>query len=574
MDEYLWECNPQPDADIRTFAEQAGVTRPTAVVLLARGIPLQGVDGFLRPALRDLLDPYRLAGAEAAAERLWRAVMKGERILIHGDYDADGITATALMSWVLRTNGALCECFLPHRIDDGYGLTVESIEKACSDNCHLLLSVDCGITSYDAVKTARSRGLDLVITDHHMPGNECLDADVVVDPKLPGTPLELQDLAGVGVAFKVCHAFLKYGRRHGLGGEDTDLKRGLDLVALGTVADIVPLLHENRLLVRHGLEVLARQQRPGIHALCELAGIGEDLSTSDITYRLAPRLNATGRMGDPTDSLRLLEAGSMVEAVALARTLDEHNRSRQQIEETVVQAAEEQIAAHHDTARDRTIVVYQEDWHQGVVGIVASRLARKYHRPAVVLTRDTNGQLTGSARSIRRLNLIDLLEQCHRSLVRFGGHAMAAGLSLESSALEAFREGFETAVSRVLGLSAMKPQLEVCGAVDPSELGAAFFEELRLLEPFGHGNPEPVFLARHVVPERLSTVGKCHTRGMIRDRDGGRIAFIAFSRTPGEFPPAPWNMVYTPQINRYNGMANPQARLIDVRSVGIGGPPA
>ena len=566
MDEYVWDVAPCDAAQVQTLMDVAAVSRPTALVLATRGITPQSVASFLNPTLQHLTDPFDLPGARQAAERLWRAILNGERILVHGDYDTDGITAAALTSWVLRRNGADTECYLPHRIDDGYGLTVESIEKACADKCGLLLTVDCGITSYDAIRMARERGLDVIVTDHHMPGTEPMDAHTVVDPKLPGAPPEVQDLAGVGVAFKVCHAFIKYGRQHGFGGEDTDLREGLDLVALGTVADIVPLLHENRLLVKHGLAVLARQQRPGVHALCEIAGIREGLGTADITYRLAPRLNATGRMGDPTDSLRLLEADSMVEAFALARSLDDHNRQRQLIEEEVVQSAEAQIVQLYNLQTCRAIVVWNDQWHQGVVGIVASRLARRYHRPAVVLTRDPSGQYTGSARSVRRISLVDLLEQCRHSLVRFGGHAMAAGLSMEAQMLPDFCRDFESAVGLVLGADAMRAQLDISGEVRLDELSDQFFGELERLQPFGHSNPEPLLLTRCVVPERRVPVGKTHTKGILRDANGGRLPFIAFGRTPDDFPEPPWDVVYTPQLNRFNGTEAAQLRLQDVHS--------
>lgn len=566
MEEHVWDLAPSDADRVQDLIDSADISRPTALVLAARGITRDGVEAFLRPALSHLVDPYALPGARQAAERLWGAILKGDRILIHGDYDTDGITAAALMAWVLRQNGADVECYLPHRIDDGYGLTAESIEKACADHCRLLLTVDCGITSYDAIRAARDHGLDIIVTDHHMPGNEPLAAHTIVDPKLPGAPATIQDLAGVGVAFKVCHAFVKCGRQNGFGGEDTDLKQGLDLVALGTVADIVPLLHENRLLVRHGLDVLARQQRPGIHALCEIANIRDELSTADITYRLAPRLNATGRMGDPIDSLRLLESDSMVSAFNLARSLDEHNRQRQLIEEEVVQSADAQIAALYDLSRNRAIVVWNESWHQGVVGIVASRLTRRYHRPSVVLTRDANGQYTGSARSIRRVNLVELLEHCRGSLVRYGGHAMAAGLSLEPAMLPSFCQEFESAVSQILGVDAMRPLLDIAGEVQFDELTGQFFEELSLLQPFGHSNPEPVFITRQVTPERCSRIGadRLHTRGQLRDASGVRLPFIAFGRTPEAMPEPPWDVVYTPQMNRYNGTEYPQLRLLDV----------
>ncbi|MDQ0290629.1 single-stranded-DNA-specific exonuclease RecJ [Oligosphaera ethanolica] len=566
MEDYLWDLAENDEARVQELIDGAGVTRPIALVLNARGIAPEQIQDFLNPSLSNIGDPYLLPGTRDASARLWQAIQKNQRILIHGDYDTDGITASALVAWVLRRNGAQVECYLPHRIDDGYGLTAESIAKTNVDNFDLLLTVDCGITSYEAVALALEKNLDLIITDHHTPGAEPIVATAVVDPKLPGSPLEIQELAGVGVAFKVCQAFLKYGREMSFGGEDTDLRQVLDLVALGTVADIVPLLHENRILVKHGLEILARQHRPGIHALCDIAGVSEELATTDITYRLAPRINATGRMGDPTDSLRLLEADNVVDAATLARRLDAQNRERQTIEEAVVQDAEAQIARRYDLGTIRSLVVWSDNWHQGVVGIVASRLTRRYHRPSVVLTRDPSGQFTGSARSIRRLNLVELLGECSGSLIRFGGHAMAAGLSLYEENLPVFCQQFDEAVQRVLSIDSMQPSLSVCGEVNLDELDDVFFQELRMLEPFGHGNPEPVFLTRGIIPERRLPAGRSHTRGMVRDNSGTRLPFIAFGRLPQEFPPPPWDVVFSPHINRFNGSAIPQMRIHDVRT--------
>ena len=565
MENYLWESAANNEARVRELIEQAAVSRPIALVLDSRGITPEKVYDFLNPTLGSIGDPYLLPGTWAAAERLWKAIHDGQRIIIHGDYDTDGITASALLAWVLRRNGGFVECYLPHRIDDGYGLTPESIQKAGATKDDLLITVDCGITSYEAVQMAKERGMDVIITDHHTPGPDPMDVVALVDPKLPGAPVEIQEMAGVGVAFKVCQAFLKYGKDHNYGGEDTDLSQGLDLVALGTVADIVPLLHENRVLVKHGLRVLARQQRPGIHALCDIAGVTDNLTTQDITYRLAPRINATGRMGDPGVSLRLLESQSMVTAMELAKVLDTQNRERQAIEETVVKAAEEQIAQRCDLNTIRSLVVWADNWHQGVVGIVASRLTRRYHRPSVVLTRDANGQFTGSARSIRRLNLVDLLGECADTLIRFGGHAMAAGLSLEEKMLPEFCQKFDEAVQRVLGIEAMKPQLNICGMVSFSEFDSVFFEELAMLEPFGHGNPEPLFMARGVYPECIRHAGVAHSRGLVYDYSGSRIQFIAFGRLPHEFPPPPWEIVFSPHINHFNGQDNPQLRIMDIR---------
>ncbi len=565
MDECRWEVAATSEKNVQQLIEATGFTRPAAIALSCRGITAATVDGFLHPLLNRLTDPYALPGTHEAAKRLWEAVHRGERILIHGDYDTDGITAAALLSWVLRQNGGNTLCVLPHRIDDGYGLTPDSIDKALAEKFNLLVTVDCGITSYDAVASALAHGLDVIVTDHHTPGTQKLSATAIVNPKLPGSPPECADLAGVGVAFKVCHAFLKYGREHGLGGGQTDLRTGLDLVAIGTVADIVPLLHENRILVQHGLKVLGRQHRPGLHALCEMSGVRDVMRASDITYRLAPRLNAAGRMGDPAESLSLLQANSMADATALARALEKHNKQRQQIEEQTLVAAEEQISALPDLSARRTIVVWDEQWHQGVVGIVASRLARRYCRPAFVLTRDSDGQFVGSGRSVRQINLVDLLETCRDVLTRFGGHTMAAGLSLPAAQMETFCRRLEESAHTAIQAEEIVPVQEVCGQVSLAELTSAFFEQVELLEPFGHSNPEPVFVTHGVWPERQNVVAQKHTRGAIADASGARMDFIAFNRLVADMPQPPWSLVYAPQLNRFAGRCTPQARVLDVR---------
>ena len=566
MDDARWEVAEENGQLTRNLMEAVGASRPLALALSNLGIGPEQASSFLRPSLRELTDPYRLPGVQAAAARLWRAVVEGEGVLIHGDYDTDGITAAVLLRWVLRKNGGRADCFLPHRMDDGYGLTPESIRKACTEHHSVLVTVDCGITSYEAVTSATRSGLDVIVTDHHEPGAQALDALAVIDPKLPGADADVHGLAGVGVAFKLCHGFLKYGRENGLGGHDTDLREGLDLVALGTVADIVPLLGENRRLVRHGLAVLSRQQRPGVRALCEITGTGDTIRASDVAFRLAPRLNAAGRLGDPSESMVLLQAGSMVEAMPLAESLDGHNRIRQQLEEEVLSAAESQIREWLDLGRDHTIVAWGDSWHQGVIGIVASRLARRYNRPSVVLTAEAGGHLCGSGRSIRRINLVSVLEKCSPLLTRFGGHPMAAGLTLPRLNLDRFRTEFEDAVRQLLGAEAMKPQLDILGQVNFSEVGEEELMELEMLEPFGHSNPEPVFLARGVWPERVLPAGSSHSRGAMTDSSGYRLDFIAFGRSPGAFPPSPWDIAYTPQINRYRGRSTPQARVVGLRS--------
>lgn len=515
--------------------------------------------------LSQLSDPYQLSGVETAAERLWQAIRRQERILVYGDYDTDGITASVLMAEVLSANGAQVDCYLPHRIDDGYGLTAEAIGRVCSGEQSVLLTVDCGITCAEAVAAANERGMDVIVTDHHEPHEGIPEALAVIDPKLPGSSPIVQTLAGVGVAFKLCHGFIKYGRKHGLGGQDTDLREYLDLVALGTVADIVPLLDENRCLVTSGLEILSRQHRPGIRALCEITNLRERVRTTDITFRIAPRLNAAGRMGNPDQAFQLLHARDTTEAYQLATALDARNRERQHVEARVLAAAEEQIAAIENMAERRALVVCGDDWHQGVIGIVASRLVRKYNRPSIVLTRDPDGGLCGSGRSLRSLNLVTLLGTCEEYLDRFGGHAMAAGLALAPDKLTAFNERFEQAVAKESGLAPVSPALDICGRVSLRELGEQVFREMEMLAPFGHSNPEPLYACLGVLPERVMPAGRAHSRGTVRDEAGNSHSFIYFGVSPDQLPPGPWDIVFTPQLNRYNGSARPQLKIDDLR---------
>ncbi len=567
MESHQWteiEVDPTVVAAMQTAGN---LTRATALSLAGRGVTKDTLEAFLRPTLKSMTNPYLLAGTEEAARRLWQAACQRERVLIHGDYDTDGVTAAVLVSQVLAENGVDSEIFLPHRVDDGYGLTVESIEKAGHSKFSLLVSVDCGITSPAAVAEARKQGLEVIITDHHEPGEQLPEECILINPKLSGAPPALRNLAGVGVAFKLCHAFIKYGREHGLGGLQTDLRDYLDLVALGTVADIVPLTDENRCLVRHGLPILARQRRPGIRALCEVAGLnGDQLGTGDIAFRLAPRINAPGRLDDAGLSMALLVATSMAKAAPLAAQVNQSNLLRRQRENEVIALAETQLADSGFNRESACIVVCGQDWHPGVLGIVAARLSRLHHRPAVVLANDHDGNLNGSVRSVPGLNVVEVLQETKSLLERYGGHAMAAGLSLKKEMLNAFRTAFEQNVKRLMSPQAFRPQLHFDGEIELRELSEQFFAERQLLEPFGHGNPEPMFLCRGINPVWTAKAGQAHTRGAVCDHAENTIDFIAFNRVPEELPKPPWNLAIRPQINNFNGTCKSQVEIIDLRS--------
>ncbi len=561
------QAHADPDV-VDAFMQQHDLTRLTSIILANRSLALDDSGQFLNPLLQNLSDPYLLPGTRTAAERVWRAIANREPILVFGDYDTDGITATALLTWVLRSAGALVDHYVPDRIDDGYGLTVAAVNKSIREH-RVLITVDCGITSHDAAAAACDRGVDVIITDHHEPGETLPQALAVINPKLHPEISVFQGLAGVGVSFKLCHAFIKYGREHQLGGGTIDLKDGLDLVALGTVADIVPLTGENRCLVKHGMKILCAQRRPGIRALCEVSGLHENVGVSDISFRLAPRINAAGRIGNAEDSLQLLQATGMVDAHGFARALDKYNRKRQTFEERITRAARLKIRTL-DLDNLFSIVVADRGWHPGVIGIVASRIAREFQRPTVVLSISDSGEIHGSGRSVGAIDLVTVLGACSGHLLRFGGHPMAAGLAVHPKKLAAFETAFEEHVRLACDEHMdFTPVLDLDGEAQLSELNDQFYFELELIKPFGHCNPAPVLRFNGVEPDQMSCIGANHSRGRLLDGGGNSMQFVAFGRRPRDFPDQPWDVAGIPQINVYKGCRNRQIQVVDVRRAGI-----
>ena len=553
---------------IRKMQTELGLPRPIAVYFSARGIDVKQIGDFLAPKLGNLSDPYRFPGITGAAARLWQAIAAREPILIHGDYDTDGITASALLAFVLRQNGATVHSFIPHRFDDGYGFTPESLDKALETfgSCGVLVTVDCGITSCDAVKVAVERGIDVIITDHHEAGNELPEALAVINPKVYPELEDLQLLSGAGTAFKLSHAFIKYGREHNLGGFQTRLEEVLDYVALGTVADIVPLQGENRILVKFGIEALRRQLRPGVRALIESSKLHSDLSPSDITFRMAPRINAAGRVGNATVALRLLESEHIVDAYNFASQLESFNRIRQEKEQEIYQEACEQIERNLAWQSPYALLVAGRDWHQGVIGIVASRLARDYNRPTIVLTIQGDDAY-GSGRSVSCLNLVDVLSKSAHLLERYGGHPMAVGIGLKAEKIADFFEAMDKEIRSRVTTTDLENFISYDGDAEIHELTPEFFEYLAQLSPFGHSNPKPVYRFNELRVVRCSPVGGgAHTRGTFSGRMG-QMDFIAFNRPVSMFHDKYLEVLATPQLNRHLNQETPQLNIVDVREI-------
>jgi single-stranded-DNA-specific exonuclease len=566
----IWNRRPVEKTTVDGLINKSGVPSPIATVLAARGITAENYAAYITPQLSDLTDPFMLPGILEASERIWSAITKKEKILIFGDYDTDGVTSTAILIKTLSENGGEVSYFLPHRFEDGYGFTIESLEKIIKETRpSLIITVDCGINGVETVAEANKSNIDVIITDHHEPGDEIPDALAVVNPKLHNNINNLNVLAGVGISFKLCHGFIKYGRKHNLGGNRTDLKQILDLVALGTVADIVPLLGENRILVNSGLKVLATQIRPGIRALCESTKINAEVTPTHIAFNLAPKLNAAGRFGSPEEALKLLKTDNIVEAYKISETLNSYNILRKKTENEIYIEAASQLASQEVNGNlEGAAVVSGNDWHQGVIGIVASRLSRDYFRPSIVLSIEGD-TASGSGRSIGNISLIDILNDTSEYLIRYGGHPLAAGLTLETKKIPEFFEAFNKSLKKYSTPDHFIPSIDFDGELKLSELNKNFFEHLKKLEPFGCGNREPVFRINGLTPTHTAVAAEKHTRGTLCDTDGHPIQFIAFNQHISSMPSSEkWDVIATPQINKFRGTENYQLQIVDFKESG------
>jgi single-stranded-DNA-specific exonuclease len=505
------------------------------------------VEDFLRPRLSSLSDPFLLPQMGAAVSRVLAALDRHERIVLFGDYDVDGVTSLALLDEMLRAYGEAPQLFLPLRIEEGYGLSRESVERCLEQHQpQLLIAVDCGTSSVNEIAILSERGVDVIVLDHHEPKSQLPDCVAIVNPKL--TECGFEYLCSVGIVFKLCHALLKTRPTPGF-----DLKSHLDLVALGTVADIVPLRGENRVLVQRGAIEIARTSRIGLKKLMEIARVHPPILPEDIGYRLGPRLNAAGRLSTAEKSLRLLLTQDESEAAMLAAELDRQNRERQEVETQIFAAATEKIDMEFNAARDAAIVAGARGWHPGVLGIVASRLVRKYHRPAIVIGFDENGLGKGSGRSIEGLNLVEALSRCADSLDKYGGHEMAAGLAMREKNFDRFAEAFRSTARELLSEEALQPCLGLDHELTFTDIDIEFLRWHEMLQPFGNGNPQPLFFAREIEPVAPPRVVKeKHLIFRLRQGDRYRRA-VYFDGMANQLPPPPWDIAFRICADEYGG---------------------
>jgi single-stranded-DNA-specific exonuclease len=560
------EADPRVAEDI---ARTHGFSRAMARALVTRGLVDHAeIDKFLQPRLADLTDPFALPGMQAAVDLILSHIEQGSAILVYGDYDVDGVTATALMIQVLSGLGAVAVPFLPHRIEDGYGLGVETLHR-CIENYHpnLIITVDCGTSSVEAVREAARLGIDVIVTDHHEPAAEGVaEACAIVNPKLGGGPEDIRMLAGVGVAFKVCHGLVKAARQRRMeAAEKLDLKTFMELVAVGTVADIVPLLKENRILVYHGLTLLNRTQSVGLRTLIEAAGISGYVDTYHIGFIIGPRINAAGRLGNAEAALELVLTEQEPRARILAQQLDDASRKRQEIEDKIVQEACSDLDGRFDAGRDFGLVVAHPHWHAGVIGIVASRIASRYNRPVVVIGMDDDGVGRGSCRSVPGFDLLKHLQQCSPMLRRYGGHAMAAGLEVDHSRIEEFAARFNEVCAATLSRVDQRRQLLVDAWITPGDIGDPLYHDQNRLRPFGHSNPLPVWAIRNVTPLfPPRVIGGKHLK-ILFSMGGRQREAIGFGMGDREVPDGPLDIAFNLILNRYNGQEYLQLHLQDLR---------
>jgi len=559
---------PDPEVVARLTRE---LRLPAALcsVLAVRGLTdTADAKRFLRPRLEHLHDPATLADGPRAAERIVAALRGGERILVHGDYDVDGICSTALITRWLRSLGGDVVPFVPHRLRDGYDFSRAGLSAARDAGARLIVTADCGTVAHETIDEAVASGLDVIVSDHHVVGDRLPRALAVVNPQRDDSVYPERGLCGAGVAYKLCQLVGSLA-----GAPADELEAYLDLVALATVADLVPLAGENRVLVSYGLRRMAHTRVRGLAALLDVAGLAPaDVTAGKLGFVVAPRINAAGRIGESADALALLLTEDEGEAHRLAGQLDATNQSRQEEDRRTLGEALELLAESYDPEEDFGVVLASEGWHPGVIGIVASRVVERIHRPVVMVALEGESG-RGSARSIGGFHLHEALTECATHLKRYGGHKQAAGMDLERASLEAFRSAFNAVARARLSGDDLRPSLRPDVQLQPEEVDLDLVRWLEYLGPHGVGNPGPLFYAPSVPLSGARTVGESHLKVRLTGAGGGleAIGFGLAERHPPEAVEArPHDVLFRLERNEWRGTAKPQAKLADLRPSGRG----
>ena len=600
---FRWTIAPPQPLLIGQLAKTANISPLLAQCLVNRSLSEPAaIANFLEPRLKQLADPFLLPNMAAAVERLQQARERNEPLVIFGDYDVDGVTSTTILFETLGRLGWTVNFYLPHRMDEGYGLSQDGVENclkkfsACAHSSGatspttLLLAVDCGSTAVATIAWLKQRGVDVIVLDHHQVSSPAPEAVALVNPQLAGRGSKVEsrepdagnfstldprpstqfcELCSAGLAFKLAHAVVKRGRETGLpGAAEFDLRPLLDLVALGTIADLVPLMGENRILVSAGLERLNTTKRPGLVALKKVAQTASPVGTYEVGFQLAPRLNAAGRLETAEESLQLLLATDEKKAMSIAENLDTRNRERQTIEKSIVKEVIGTLKSKFDPDADFVIVEGRLLWHIGVVGIVASRVLQEFYRPTFIIGGEGE-EWRGSGRSIAGFDLAAALRECDDLLVRHGGHAMAAGVSIESKHLDAFRARLNEIARRTLKLEDLQPPLRLDAEVGLNEITLASLAELDRLKPTGMGNPQVQFFARNLTQARpLQRMGadKQHVKLWVTNAAVTHEA-VWWNGGDKSLPVGKFDLAFAPSVNEFNGRTSVQLKVLDWRPV-------
>lgn len=563
----LWRLALADSELSKRLSAKLGIAEPIAQLLINRGITSENTAWeFLNGSLVNLNDPFRMKDMQRAVDRIDKAIKAEEKITIYGDYDVDGITATALLYLVLKELGATVDYYVPERQSEGYGLNATAIKNIYHAGTRLLITVDCGISAVDEI-SAFCGTLDIIVSDHHQPPDSLPDAYAILNPKRLDCRYPDKQLAGVGVAFKLCQALWQK-----LARSEQSLFKYLDLVAVGTVADIVPLVNENRILVKEGLKQLACTSNIGLKALLDICELkGNIIDAGKISYMVAPRLNAVGRISDATNAIELLVTEDETTASTLARYLDNENIQRQVVEKEILAAAEE-LLANINIEKEQVLVLSGKEWHSGIIGIVASRLVDRYYRPVIIIS-EKEGVGKGSCRSIPGFDMYEALSECSDILIKYGGHRMAAGLTIQCDKIAELRQRLNLFARQRLKDEDYVPVINIDAIVALDEINATFIEQLACLSPFGMGNPSPTFVSKGTCLESIHKIGQegRHLKLTVRQGHSTKnvisweMGHLADELSMKSFV----DLVFIPEFNEWQGRKTIQLRAYDIKAIGL-----
>lgn len=577
-----WVIKDKGDKEaIDRLINELGVDEYIASLLVQRGMDTyHKAKQFFRPSLHDLHDPFLMKDMDKAIERLDSALSNNEKILVYGDYDVDGTTSVALVISFLREYHQNVSFYIPDRYEEGYGISYKGIDYAYTNEFTLVIALDCGIKAVEKIEYAKQKQIDFIICDHHLPGDEIPDAYAILDPKRPDDNYPFKELSGCGVGFKLIQAFADH---HDIPFKD--LEQYLDLVVVSIASDIVPIVGENRILAYYGLKRVNKAPRPGIEAILEYSNIkrrpylpeGEEnvfnkqLTISDLVFIVGPRINAAGRMKDANQSVELLICNDTDFALRIGKEINQNNKDRKELDTSITEQANRVITEGELYEDRKSIVIYNKNWHKGIIGIVASRLIEKFYKPTIVLTLSSNGLITGSARSIKNFDIYQAISSCNDLLENFGGHKYAAGLSLKQENLDSFIQRFEEYASANITEKELIPEVEIDAELPLKAINPKFFRILKQFAPFGPGNMSPIFLTRRIVDNgECKIVGKNHLKFKVASPDNYELQFSSIAFQQGHHwenmkKMMPFDICYHVEENDWNGRKSLQLNIKDIK---------